>query len=143
MSFSFTYIKQISDFLLKLYSYSFGWFLCEFYHDFFCYPDPDQRFLRWIRIRPNDTDPTIYGSETLVISTIWRQNLYILFINLVFLSAINLVINLSALSLTLRTLTMMRPKTGWSKKISQDSKRCKKSKSTMKALTRIIEWFNY
>ena len=33
------------------------------YHDFFCYSDPDQRFLKWIRIRPNDTDPT--GSETL------------------------------------------------------------------------------
>ena len=31
---------------------------------FFCYPDPDQRFLKWIRIRPNDTDPT--GSETLL-----------------------------------------------------------------------------
>ena len=26
----------------------------------FCYPDPDQRFLKWIQIRsrPNDTDPT-------------------------------------------------------------------------------------
>ena len=24
---------------------------------FFCYPDPDQRFLKWIWIRPNDTDP--------------------------------------------------------------------------------------
>ena len=33
------------------------------YHDFFCYPD--QRFLKWIRIRPNDTDPTGSGSETL------------------------------------------------------------------------------
>jgi len=33
----------------------------------FCYPDPDQRFLKWIRIRPNDTDPTGSGSgyETL------------------------------------------------------------------------------
>ena len=31
------------------------------YHDFFCYPD--QSFLKWIRIRPNDTDPT--GSGTL------------------------------------------------------------------------------
>ena len=27
------------------------------YHDFFWYPDPDQRFLMRIRIRPNDTDP--------------------------------------------------------------------------------------
>ena len=25
------------------------------YHDFFWYLDPDQRFLKWIRIRPNDT----------------------------------------------------------------------------------------
>ena len=31
----------------------------------FCYPDPDHRLQKWIRIqtRPNDTDPT--GSETL------------------------------------------------------------------------------
>ena len=35
------------------------------YHDFFWYPDPDQRFLIRIRIRPNDTDPTGSGSETL------------------------------------------------------------------------------
>ena len=34
------------------------------YHDFFWYPDPDQRLLIRIRIRPNDTDPT--GSETLI-----------------------------------------------------------------------------
>ena len=34
-------------------------------HDFFWYPDPDQRFLMRIRIRPNDTDPTGSGSETL------------------------------------------------------------------------------
>ena len=33
----------------------------------FIYPDPDQRFLKWIRIQPNDTDPTGSGSgsETL------------------------------------------------------------------------------
>ena len=31
------------------------------YHDF-PDPDPDQRFLKWIRIRPNDTDPTGSGS---------------------------------------------------------------------------------
>ena len=36
------------------------------YHDFFWYPDPDQRFL--IRIRPNDTDPTGSGSETLIMT---------------------------------------------------------------------------
>ena len=41
------------------------------YHDFFCYSDPDQSFLKWIRIRirPNDMDPTgsgsVSGSETL------------------------------------------------------------------------------
>ena len=41
------------------------------YHYFFCYPDPDQRFLKWIRIwiRPNDTDPTGSGSETLGVTT--------------------------------------------------------------------------
>jgi len=31
------------------------------------YPDPYQRFLIRIRIRPNDTDPTGSGSETLVL----------------------------------------------------------------------------
>ena len=37
------------------------------YQDFFLYPDPDQRFLKRIRIliRANDTDPTGSGSETL------------------------------------------------------------------------------
>ena len=34
------------------------------HHDFFFDPDPDQRFL--MRIRPNDTDPTGSGSETLL-----------------------------------------------------------------------------
>ena len=41
------------------------------YHDFFWYFDPDQRFLKWIRIRPNDTDRT--GSETLLM---YNQCLY-------------------------------------------------------------------
>ena len=31
------------------------------YQDFFCYPDPNQRFLR-----QNDTNPTGSGSETLI-----------------------------------------------------------------------------
>ena len=35
------------------------------YHDFFYYSDPDQRFLKWIRIRPNDTNPTGSRPETL------------------------------------------------------------------------------
>ena len=35
------------------------------YHDYFWYPDPDQRFLMRIRIQPNDTHPTGSGSETL------------------------------------------------------------------------------
>ena len=35
--------------------------LVDLYVIFFCYPDPDQRFLKW----PNDTDPTGSGSETL------------------------------------------------------------------------------
>ena len=39
----------------------------QVYHEFFWYPDPDQRFLKRIRIRANDTDPTGSGSgsETL------------------------------------------------------------------------------
>ena len=45
----------------------------QVYHDFFWYPDPDQRFLIRIRIQiriqirilANDTDPTGTGSETL------------------------------------------------------------------------------
>ena len=36
------------------------------YHDFFCYPGPDRRFLKCILIRPNDKDPTGSGSETLI-----------------------------------------------------------------------------
>ena len=35
------------------------------YHDIFWYLTPDQRFLKWIRIRPSDTDLTGSGSETL------------------------------------------------------------------------------
>ena len=34
--------------------------------NFWRYPDPYQRFLIRIRIRPNDTDPTGSGSETLL-----------------------------------------------------------------------------
>ena len=33
---------------------------------FWRYPDPYQRFLIWIR--PNDTDPTGSGSETLILT---------------------------------------------------------------------------
>ena len=33
--------------------------------DFFFNSEPDHRLLKWIRIRPNDTDPTGSGSETL------------------------------------------------------------------------------
>ena len=47
------------DFLkIKLYSYNFGWFYVRLSR-FFCYPDPDPRFLKWIwiQIRPNDTNP--------------------------------------------------------------------------------------
>ena len=52
-------LNEISDFLKqKLYSYNFGLFVCEFITIFLYYPDSDQRFLEWIRIRPNDTDPT-------------------------------------------------------------------------------------
>ena len=54
--------------------YNFCWFLCYFIKGFFCYPDPDQRFRKWIRIWPNDTDPT--GSETLIVQqqTILNQD---------------------------------------------------------------------
>ena len=34
--------------------------------NFWRYPDPYQRFLIRIRIRPNETDPTGSGSETLL-----------------------------------------------------------------------------
>ena len=34
---------------------------------FLYYPDPDQRFLKWIRTRPNDKDPIGSGSETLLL----------------------------------------------------------------------------
>ena len=45
------------------------------YHDIFATrTDPDQLFLKWIRIRPNDTDPT--GSETLMFTI---QNPFLLY----------------------------------------------------------------
>ena len=55
-------------FFLLLYFYDFGWFVCEFITIFFWYPDPDQRFLKWIWIRPNDTDPIGSRFETLIVS---------------------------------------------------------------------------
>ena len=60
-------LNKISDFFLKLYFYNYSLFVCEFITIFIYYPEPDQRFLKWIRIwiRPNDTDPTGSGSETL------------------------------------------------------------------------------
>ena len=61
--------NKISDFFKKkLYSYNFGLFVCEFIMIFLYYPDPDQRFLKWIRIRPNDTDPTGSGFDTLYLT---------------------------------------------------------------------------
>ena len=36
------------------------------YHNFFCYPNPDPRFLKEFRIRLNDPNPTGSGSETLI-----------------------------------------------------------------------------
>ena len=46
------------------------------YHDFFWYPDPDQRFLKRIRIWANDTDPTESGSgsETLIMRLLYQHN---------------------------------------------------------------------
>ena len=65
MSLLFTYIKQkVISYILIIW--------VDFYLSlsrFFCYPDPYPRFLKWIRIRPNDTDHTGSGSgsETLLI----------------------------------------------------------------------------
>ena len=64
LSLLFAYIKQNK----KIYFYNFGLFVREFITIFFRYLDPDQRFLKWIRIPPNDTDPTGSGSETLQVS---------------------------------------------------------------------------
>ena len=61
LSLLFAYMKQNKWFL-----HNFGWFVCEFITIFFWYPDPDPRFLMRIRIRPNDTDPTGSGFETLI-----------------------------------------------------------------------------
>ena len=58
-------LNKISDFFKK--KYIFFILLVDLYASlsrfFWGYPDPDQRFLIRIRIRPNDTDPT--RSETL------------------------------------------------------------------------------
>ena len=69
MSLLFTYIKQNKWFLTKK---KYIIILVDFYVSlckFFCYPDPDQRFLKWIWIWPYDTDPTgsLSGSETLLL----------------------------------------------------------------------------
>ena len=44
------------------------------YHDFFWYPDPDQRFL--IRIRANDTDPDFSTECIDKYSVIYRSLLH-------------------------------------------------------------------
>ena len=66
MSLLFMCIKQRGFIKKTLYSYNFGWFLCEFITIFFCYQDPIPRFLNWVRIRiqPNDTVPTGSGSRS-------------------------------------------------------------------------------
>ena len=66
--FSVKGIKLVTMFFFVIYELLFtylffGFFLCGFIKIFFCYPDPDQRFLKWIRIRPNDTDPTGSGPD--------------------------------------------------------------------------------
>ena len=43
--------------------------------NFWRYPDPYQRFLIRIRIRPNDTDPTGSGSETLHTRVVYTPSL--------------------------------------------------------------------
>ena len=53
MSLLFMFIKQKSDNFCRV--------LSEFITIFFCYPDPDPRFL----IRPNEVDPGGSGSATL------------------------------------------------------------------------------
>ena len=73
LSLLFTYIKQNKWFNEKKKNYILI-ILVDLYASlsrFFCYPDPDQRFLKWIWIRPNDTDPTGSGSETLLYSVQW------------------------------------------------------------------------
>ena len=49
---SHNYIIKKENYFLKKYEIllNFGWFLCEFITIIFCYPDPDARFLEWIRI---------------------------------------------------------------------------------------------
>ena len=49
--------------LQKLYFYNFGGFVCEFITIFFGYPDPDQRFLKWIRIRNTEYRPSRSSCE--------------------------------------------------------------------------------
>ena len=52
------------------YSYNFGWFLCEFIT--ISDPDPDPRFLMWIRIRPNEVDP---GGSRILLGFIALENI--------------------------------------------------------------------
>ena len=61
-------IKQKRD-LKKTKNYDILITLVDFYASlsrFFCYPDPGQRFLKWIRILPNEGDPGGSGSGTLI-----------------------------------------------------------------------------
>ena len=65
---------QVSDFFKKN---NILLILVDFYlsyHDFFCCPDPDERFLKWIRIRQNDTDPTQIRNT--VMTTAYLAQLY-------------------------------------------------------------------
>ena len=70
------FIYGKSEFLKKIYiPINFVWFLCITI--FFCYPDP--RFLKWIRIQPNEVNPG--GSATLKegqqIWTLGWKNIYL------------------------------------------------------------------
>ena len=47
-------LNKLSDFFFKKFIFHiFGWFVRE--HNFFCHPDPDQRFLKWTRIPIRNT----------------------------------------------------------------------------------------
>ena len=66
MSLLFICIKQKSNINILIILVDFYLNLVDFYVNlsrFFCYPDPDPRYLKWIRIWPNEVEPG--GSATL------------------------------------------------------------------------------
>jgi len=53
--------------------------LVDFYVPLGTIPDPFHEFIKWIRILPNDADPTWSGSTTLILKNkiFWRLVTYI------------------------------------------------------------------